>query len=211
MSLYKYQLRQDKTGPMCRFSLNVSDSETYHVELPFSIKRFEAKFNLNGEEQFRFKFDMNEAIRVRTDGIGEHKSVLLAIEDKNGDTLGNIYTCYSKKWLGYRFFASHFLGSEFTAYEVGLGKQEICVPVYCGSQQIAEIRKSPEVINNKDIYDLYLKNNNYLIPVMMLALYYDLIRFGNNSEISVGRQVTYVTTKNKEILEKYDPDFIKNA
>lgn len=211
MSLFHYQLKQVKNGLSCRFFLRVSENEAYEIKLPSGINRRCARFELNGTEKFRLDIDMAVARQVRSQGIGAHKSALLAVKDENRETVGDVYSCCSKVWFGYEFYAAHFFGREFTAYEIGLGKEGIKIPVYRETRQIAEISKEPVVINNKDVYDLYLSDSQDLVPVMILALYYDLMNFGNNGEVSLGKETVYVTTKNKELLEKYNPDFVLNG
>ena len=211
MSLLHYCLKQVENGLNCRFLLKVSDNEAYEIRLPIGINRRGASFELNGEEKYRFAVDFSVFRRVRAEEIGSHKSVLLAVKDEKGETVGDIYSWCSKVWVGYEFYVAHFFDREYTAYEIGLGKDGIRIPVYCESVQIAEIHKSPVIINNKDVYDLYLRSYSELTIVMMMAIYYDLMNFGNNSTISHGREVVYITTKNKELLSKFNPDFISGS
>lgn len=122
-----------------------------------------------------------------------------------------VRTYFSKRneiFLGYEYYEYHFFGKEYVAYEIGMGKEGIKIPLYDVERQIALIEKSTVVYDNKDEYDIYAIDAKALEIAVLFNLYYDFTRFGRFGEFAYkSKETEYLYTLKKELKSKYDPNF----
>ena len=111
---------------------------------------------------------------------------------------------------GYAYSEMEYKGTLYQCYEVGMGSKGLFLCIYLGDSLIATVKKDKNVIDFKDNYMLYLISDEYFLIVSLFTLYYDVLNFGDILERQVHSSTTTIKyTRNKELLEKYDPLFIQ--
>lgn len=136
----------------------------------------------------------------------------------SGERIGYVYPdlVEKKKILfisfGYDYFVFHFEGQDYTVYEVGLGANQHFICVYCDNATVAIIQKEDIKINFCDKYTIYALDTSVLVPMSVLTLYFDCIRYPDHGEImdETRSDDSFLTTQ-KELNEKYDPTFISRV
>lgn len=94
-------------------------------------------------------------------------------------------------------------------YEVGFGGKGLFLCIYRGDELIAIAEKELTVRNYKDSYTVYASSADDLKVLVPMIIQYDLTAYGDVMELSVcSAKKTKVKTFQKELLAKYDPDFI---
>lgn len=98
---------------------------------------------------------------------------------------------------------------EYFLYEVGFGSKGLFLCIYKGEELIAIAEKDLVVINYQDKYTVYTTSVEWVKVIMPLLVQYDMTSHGDMMEISM-RSVARkkVNTIQKELLAKYDPNFI---
>lgn len=133
----------------------------------------------------------------------------------DGNRIGYVYPdlVEQKKILflsfGYDYFVFNFNGVDYNAFEVGLGEDKHFICVYNGEETVAIIKKHDEKINYCDKYTIYSIDDTLMLPMSVLAMYFDCIRYPDHGEIVDEFQGddSFLTTQ-KELNAKYDPTFI---
>lgn len=109
----------------------------------------------------------------------------------------------------YAYYDISFEGEQYYAYEVGFGSKGLYLCIYRNDQLIAIVDKALRVVNFKDTYRAYIKNEVDFDIVMLFTIYYDSTSYGDVMEIAVlSVKEKRVNTIQKELIAKYDPSFI---
>ncbi len=98
----------------------------------------------------------------------------------------------------------------YYGYEVATKNGGICFCIYKGDEVISIVQKSMKVVDCQDQYTAYLEKDSYMSVVVPFVIYYDITKYGDvlmNGEHSV-KQVVTPKIFSKELLSKYDADFI---
>ena len=81
--------------------------------------------------------------------------------------------------------------------------------IYRNEQLIAIVDKALKVVNFKDTYKAYIKNDSDFDIVMLFTIYYDATSYGDVMEIAVlSVKEKRVNTIQKELISKFDQTFI---
>ena len=94
-----------------------------------------------------------------------------------------------------------------------MGPEKHYVCVYNSSDQlISIIHKHDMVRNYKDSYTIYLLEKTYAEIAMLVALYFDCVRYPDHGEITgADRTDDSFLTVQKELNDKFDPLFIEKV
>ena len=98
---------------------------------------------------------------------------------------------------------------DYYLYEVGFGRKGLYLCFYEEDKLIAIADKNLVVINYRDEYKIYAESDKHIEIIMPLLLHYDMTAHGDMmsiSALSVKRKI--VNTIQKELIAKYDPEFI---
>lgn len=112
---------------------------------------------------------------------------------------------------GYDFYQLSYLNNEYHIYEVGLGANQHYYCFFKNGATVAVINKIDRVINHLDKYICYIMPDEVFIPTCLFcvflecAAYYDIDAIGNSDKTEV------FLTRQKELIEKYDPSFIQRV
>ena len=182
----------------------------YHAEIPLNFKGSHAGFFEGDRLRYKLCFDRLESIKGLFKGRVAANMFPFSIWSSDDELVGHAYLKRSKAFFGYMYFEYVLNGKTFYAYEVGMGKQGIKIPIYDEDKQIALIEKGVVVYDNKDEYEI-VGIDDYAIEVAALFnLYYDFVRFGRYGQVVYkSKEVSYLYTINKELKNKYDQTFKK--
>lgn len=133
---------------------------------------------------------------------------LFDIIKPDGETCGKLTSKFAGKfWSGYRYEEITFYSDVYNCYEVGMGPEGTFVCIYSGDEQVAMIEKPTVVYDNKDIYEIYIKDDRHIEIVCLFATYYDHSAGGNSDGAIMSKEINYKYTMNKELKSKYNPLF----
>jgi len=109
----------------------------------------------------------------------------------------------------YPYYEFIYHGEEYRGYEIGFGGKGLFICLYKNDKLLAIVDKRLRVINFKDIYTAYIENSQFASVLIPFILYYDVTAHGDVMEIALlSVQEKRVNTIQKELIVKYDPDFI---
>lgn len=129
---------------------------------------------------------------------------------EHGEQIGEIARIRQRTGFlkSYNYLALRLNGVDYQLYKIGLGKQGIKCPIYCGQRQIAQINKGTIVKNNLDEYTLLALDEAAAVTAVFFGLYMDTIYYANRNEyVRNSTSVHYETTLNKDLMAWYDPAF----
>ena len=121
---------------------------------------------------------------------------------------GDIFYCGKKgsNFLNGIYFWSFVLNNEiYNAYEVGFGRKGIYLCVWKNDQLIAVISKKIHTKNFESNYSIYAENCQNFELLIIISAYWDISRYFVSSS---GEEWHTLYTWQKELKNKYDPEFI---
>lgn len=127
-----------------------------------------------------------------------------------GEQIGEIANVRQRTGFlkSYNYLALRLNRVDYQLYKIGLGKQGIKCPIYCGQRQIAQINKGTVVKNNLDEYTLLALDEAAAVTAVFFGLYLDTVFFEDHDEYAPrSTHVHYETTLNKDLMAWYDPAF----
>ena len=173
--------------------------------------RVDALFNEMVRRNNTFKTTINNGqLRFDSSAGGSLKERLSFKLYENGVRIGTFAGATKGLFFkGYTYYELEYQGRACALYAVGLGTKGLYLCLYQGDRLLAEAEKDMVVKDYKDTYTLYLESAADFPILSAALLYYDVVSYGDFMELSV-RSVkrTISITRNKELLAKYDPDFI---
>ena len=143
----------------------------------------------------------------RTLGSGESRPYGVAL---GGQPLGRIAQIREKcgPWKRLDVVRLTLGGTEYDLYSIMLGKEGGKCPIHSGGVQAAEIDKDSVVYDDLHSYRLYaLREDGGLAAVLLCAYLYVIGPYKPGVKVKSGVARYYGTTKDKALLEKYDPCF----
>jgi|BioPla2DNA2_1021312.scaffolds.fasta_scaffold16254_2 hypothetical protein len=176
------------------------------AQSPFEQGRFQILFNTEVDDLIRLYYNPSDTSygRKLENRLSFH---ILKEENRVGYIVGRTKGRFLK---GYAYSEMEYKGTLYQCYEVGMGSKGLFLCIYLGDSLIATVKKDKNVIDFKDNYMLYLISDEYFLIVSLFTLYYDVLNFGDILERQVHSSTTTIKyTRNKELLEKYDPLFIQ--
>lgn len=129
---------------------------------------------------------------------------------EQGEQIGEIATIRQRTGLlkSYSYLALCLKSVNYQLYKIGLGKQGVKCPIYCGKNQIAQINKGVTVTDNLDEYTLLALDEPSAMTAVFFGLYLDAIFYSNRGEYGYkSTNFNYETTLNRDLMAWYDPAF----
>lgn len=125
-------------------------------------------------------------------------------EEKQGYICGNAIF-----FFGSKTYTMEWAGRKFTMYDVGLGSQEIKLPIYEDNRQVALVEKDTFVQNMLDSYEIYTIEDELFPMIALAALYYDRDNFSNEGKHSDTRvQSSTSFSLDDKQLARYDEGWV---
>lgn len=147
------------------------------------------------------------------EALGE--TMLPKIYDNNGNQVGKIeYVPVKKeKMQSYYYYKLYLNDIELKCYIIGHGKEEILFVMYDKNENIvATVSKRMKVKNAKARYTMYIEDESWFKYVAIATISIHQMVYDNEEEkITLGSQGHSLNTYQKELLDKYDPNFIPNV
>lgn len=180
----------------------------YKSSIPMKFIGREVLFSNNKEALYKLGFSLKDNLKNGL-SLGTNRGITpYSIKNIEGVEVGSVELRRTKLLFGYQYYEINFESSLYRAYEIGLGKEGIVIPIYKDDMQIALIEKPTKVYDNKDTYTIYIEDGKYAIAVLLFSIYFDSVNFGHYNEVVYKTQsTTYTYTLNKELKSKYNPNF----
>lgn len=114
--------------------------------------------------------------------------------------------------IGYDYFVVDLYDNQYFAYEVGLGEDQHYICIYEKNELVSIIHKNDRIINFKDTYTIYCKDEKLLTMLCIFNLYFDVINYPDHGEI-MGEHIESggFVTINEELNSKFEPTFIEEV
>lgn len=198
-------LAQTRSAWGARYQVIRGNGVLWEGEAPWSMGFQSITLTRMGEPVYRMT---GRWLRGLAPQVQNTKGIkLYGVERPDGTPAGEIGLFREKGWHKPSYFRLYLEGREWRLYEVGLGKEGLKLPVWREGRQVALLEKDSVVVDNLDRYDMFLLTPEDTVPTALLGLYYDFMRFGNRGEYQKGKSVSYIYTRNRDVLAKYDPAF----
>lgn len=129
-----------------------------------------------------------------------------------GEYVGEIYQEEKRTgWLSrYKFHTLLYGDQCYVSYEIGMGTT-IRYPIYLREKQIALMEKDTTVHDALHHFKIYIKEEDAAYIAVLFACYtYIKGYFRPGVKMKKSIEKGYIKTFNKELLSKYDPDWIKS-
>ena len=101
--------------------------------------------------------------------------------------------------------------ASFSLYSIGLGHEGAVFPLYIGDRQIAQLEKDCIMFNDLHSFRIYCasEEDGAIAAMFCLFMYVNGGYKPGKKSLRFKSSVLGLTT-NKELLDKYDPDFLSN-
>ena len=129
---------------------------------------------------------------------------------ENENITGEIFqTVFRKNFFSkYEYIKCNYNEEEFKLYSIGLGDKSVCV-IYENDIQISQIEFSNVVYNDLHDYTIYIKDDdNIFISILLNYYLYVVGKFKPGVKVSKSVVKYYQKDSNKDLISKYDPDWI---
>lgn len=208
-----YDIKQTKTN----FDLQWIVTDKNNTQLcvgfaPYKGTYFNVLINFVNDISYRMYFNASD--KTYGSSFKDRMSFKIFDDKSNmiGKFVGETHRTKGKLFSGYTYYKLNMYDSEYIVYEVGRGAKGIALCIYKDNKLIAVCDKNPNVINFKDCYKLYCTEPQYVVIATLFNIYYDLAKNADLREIKLySETVTYTINSSKEVLDKYDPEFIKKC
>lgn len=137
------------------------------------------------------------------------------IINDNGECLGNIQEKFKKVtfFTGIYYHEINILNKKYYVYGIGRGRDGIYFPIYLqdgdNEKQVSLLIKDAIIIDFKNKYNCYIKEENDKLLTVLFGLYIDYWYYRTVGNVTKNSKFTnLVYTKNKFLLEKYDSSFL---
>lgn len=102
-------------------------------------------------------------------------------------------------------------GKIYTMFPIGFGEQGAKNPIYMGETQVSEIGIPCVTYDDLRIYTLYVSENQDILPgILFCCSIFVIAHFHPGSKTIFGERKVVTVDKNKNLLAKYNPNFIKH-
>lgn len=201
-------LKQTRTGRNVSYVLE-RDGQTYAAaQIDFSLLKPQIQLVCRQNDPIKIVPNFGGSFQKSME-TGARRIVPCDIIDAAGMQIGTIEKIRVGNLFSAYFYTQLTLyGRVLRIYEVGLGKEGICCPIYDGETQLSQVEKSPVVRDNLDEYTLCCLDDFGETAALLFALFLDFFSYRNAGQHVRGtKNVQYVYTRRKELLAKYDPSF----
>lgn len=166
-----------------RFNIEIDYADEYKQQLCFNPKD-----GKSAEEKFSFKLYIAQQLAGTI--VGRNQKVKGFLQS-------------------YFYRVMQIYGENYYLYEVGFGAKGLYLCIYKEDQLIAIVDKPLKVVNYRDKYIVYCLEEDNIKAIFPLVLQYDMTEHGDIAEVSLRSvKVKRVNTIQKELIAKYDPNFI---
>lgn len=127
--------------------------------------------------------------------------------------IGEVYQTEYKKniFSKYDYIKCLYNQKEYNLYSIGLGEKGVC-SLYCNEEQIAEINKDGIIYNDLHNYDIYsIDENSALIAILMSCYMYVMACYKPGVKVTESLKKNYSKTTNKDLISKYNPEWINSV
>ena len=205
---------QTKSGFSASFQLILDGNQYGTAEIANNVTfGGSCRINLSNGSSYTLAYDTAE----RLSGIGKsapNKNLIpYKIINSNNEKCGLISIKETGGFFLKRYSYCELTLNEitYTIYTVGLGKHGIKYPFYIGERQIAQVEKDVVVKDNLDTYKVYAVDEQAAFIAFLFSLHTDMVSASNRAQVVTSSvEKSYLITMNKELKQKYNPDFIKN-
>ena len=192
-----YTLTKKRTDPFSLYYEDIYQGDKTEY-IPF---RTDNTINFKSDNSF-IAIDISKKTNEKADKLqqgvfclnGENGHIFYS-GDEGADYLNGMY-----------FWTFETVNKIYTVYEVCLGRKGIYLCLYNGDELIAQISKDTKARGNCNQYDIYSKTSDKEL-FSYACIFWDTFNFPEDSIFDFGKMNTW----NREIREKYDPNFIKNV
>ena len=202
------RLKQFKTSFNMSWKVWNKNEILCNVESPFETSNYTIYFAFSNGDKYRMYYNPFD----KSFGKKIEDRLSFKIFDPNESLIGKFVgrTHKTGKFIGgYQFYELNLYDKQYIGYEVGRGRQGVALCLYLNNELIGIIDKNTTVINFQDDYNIYLTDSKYLEIATLFDIYYDSTKFSDVGEIALySQKETYMVTTNKELKNKYDPNFI---
>lgn len=133
------------------------------------------------------------------------------IENKNitGETF---QTVFKKNFFSkYEYIKCNYNEEEFKLYSIGFGDKQVCV-IHKNDIQISQIEFSNAIYNDLHDYTIYIKDDdNTFISILLTCYLYVIGKFKPGVKVTKSVVKYYQKDSNKDLISKYDPDWISKG
>lgn len=180
--------------------------------------------NVVGQAFIKGKLSSMEAI---VDGTFHNKNFFLRFSNKvltgsskkfrpyniieNENLTGEIFqTVFKKNFFSkYEYIKCNYNKEEFKLYSIGLGDKSVCV-IYKNDIQISQIEFSNVIYNDLHDYTIYIKDDdNIFISILLNYYLYVVGKFKPGVKVTKSVIKYYQKDFNKDLISKYNPDWIR--
>lgn len=206
--MYTLKICQTKSMISGQYRVSHNGRDIYEVETGVDGTCFYYHVKNNGEVVVSAFHDTERAAKLGLKFGAKRITHIYSLFDKMRNRCGEICRKKTKSFGGYFYYEVELNKHIYTAYEIGLGKEGIKIPIYRGEKQIALIQKDCMVRNNLDEYEIIFGDLEMALVATVFVIYYDCLNHNNPFEAVVDKKETkYLYTMNKELNSKYDPNW----
>lgn len=133
------------------------------------------------------------------------------IENKNitGETF---QTVFKKNFFSkYEYIKCNYNEEKFKLYSIGFGDKQVYV-IHKNDIQISQIEFSNVIYNDLHDYTIYIKDDdNTFISILLTCYLYVIGKFKPGVKVTKSVVKYYQKDSNKDLISKYDPDWISKG
>lgn len=184
-----------------------------NAEVPYNVNWGRILCGMPDGHTYSLVYDFRKELKNWGKELQRREYLTYQILDENGYEAGHICKKQTKGFFsGYSYHEISLAGRIFNVYCVPWGKDGMKYPMYLcqeGYEEQVGLMEKPCVVEDMlDVYDFRVTEAAYAAPLILYALYIDLVYYGNRGEIPIkSKSVSYEITFNKKLKEKYHPDF----
>lgn len=201
-------LSQTTSDSSASYALTRDGQTLCTAEAPFSMTAHEITLLRQQNVWLKIVPNLRDSFDKRGRG-GAWQTTPCDILDAGGAKVGTMVKVREGTFFSAHYYTELQLGGRtLRIYEVGLGKEGMCYPIYEKDVLLAQVEKDPVVLDNLDAYSLCSLDEFGALAALLFALFLDFHSYRHAGERTRGKkEFRYVYTRRKEILAKYDPDF----
>lgn len=132
---------------------------------------------------------------------------------ENENITGEIFQTVFRKNLfsKYEYIKCNYNEEEFKFYSIGFGDKQVCA-IYKNDIQISQIEFSNVIYNELYDYAIYIKDDdNTFISILLTYYLYVMGKFKPGVKVNKSVVKYYQKDSNKDLISKYDPDWISKC
>lgn len=200
-------LLKQKVKDLFSGEFEIFNKEELVGNISFNGKISSMEANINGNFYGK-DFSLNFVSEILTGSSKKFRPYNII---ENNNIIGEIFhTVYKKNVFSkYDYIKCLHNQKEYKLYGIGLGEKGVCC-LYYNEQQIAQIEKDGIIHNDLHNYDIYsVDKSSAFIAILMSCYMYVTTCYKSGIKVTKSISKNYSKTKNKDLISKYDPNWIK--